>query len=171
MPCGEGEPAGVAAACGGEMINRGGRYERILRQLQGLIVGASPTLIAAMATVSAVLHAKMPHHSWTGFYFVAGEDELHVGPYQGPAACQVLKGQGVCLHAVRTRVAVVVPDVAAFPGHIACDSRSRSEIALPLVKDGRVVAVLDVDSNEPAQFSAADVAPLERIVALLLPFC
>jgi L-methionine (R)-S-oxide reductase len=153
------------------MIDREARYERIVEQLQGLIAGESPTLVAAMATICALLHAKMPHHSWTGFYFVAGEDELHVGPYQGPLACQVLKGRGVCLQAVRTGAAVAVPDIASFPGHVACDTRSRSEIVVPLVKDGRVVAVLDVDSNELAQFSAADIAPLERIVALLLPFC
>jgi GAF domain-containing protein len=150
---------------------RAARYERIAAQLQELIEGCSPSLVAAMATISAVLHAKMPHHSWTGFYFVAGDDELHIGPYQGPVACQILKGRGVCLHAVRTKAAVVVPDVRAFPRHVPCDPRSRSEMVVPIVKDGRVVAVLDVDSNELAQFSDADVAPLERIVALLHPFC
>jgi GAF domain-containing protein len=150
---------------------RTARYERIAAQLRELIEGRSPNLVAAMATICAVLHTKMPHHSWTGFYFVAGDDDLHVGPYQGPVACQTLKGSGVCLHAVRTRAAVVVPDVRAFPRHIPCDPRSRSEIAVPIVKDGRALAVLDVDSNELAQFSDADVAPLERIVALLHPFC
>ena len=87
------------------------RYERITDQLRGLIEGQSPNLLAAMATICAVLHAKMPHHFWTGFYFVADEDTLHVGPYQGPVACQVLKGQGVCLHCVRTKQPVVVADV------------------------------------------------------------
>jgi len=150
---------------------RAARYDRITTQLRELIEGRSPSLVAAMATICAVLHAKMPHHSWTGFYFVAGDDELHVGPYQGPVACQTLMGHGVCLHAVRTRASVVVSDVNAFPRHIPCDPRSRSEIAVPIVKDGRVVAVLDVDSTELAQFSDADVAPLERIVALLHAFC
>jgi L-methionine (R)-S-oxide reductase len=150
---------------------RAARYERIAVQLRELIEGRSPSLVAAMATMCAVLHAKMPHHSWTGFYVVAGDDDLHVGPYQGPVACQILKGSGVCLRAVRTRAAVVVSDVRAFPGHIPCDARSRSEIVVPLVKDGHVVAVLDVDSNELDQFDDTDVAPLERIVALLLPFC
>lgn len=153
------------------MVDREARYGRIAIQLRDLIAGRSPTLVAAMATVCAVLHAKMPHHLWTGFYFVAAEDELHVGPYQGPVACQVLKGRGVCLHAVATRAAVVVPDVAAFPGHIACDARSKSEIVVPLVHCGRVVAVLDVDSSELGQFGPADVAPLQRIVELLLPLC
>jgi GAF domain-containing protein len=150
---------------------RAARYDRITAQLRELIESRSPSLVAAMSTICAVLHMKMPHHSWTGFYLVASEDEFHVGPYQGPVACQTLKGHGVCLHAVRTRASVIVPDVHAFPGHIPCDPRTRSEIVVPIVKDGRVVAVLDVDSNELAQFSDADVVPLERIVALLHPFC
>jgi len=148
---------------------RAGRYARICAQLQDLIVGKSPNLVAAMATISAVLHAKMPHHSWTGFYLVAG-DELHVGPYQGPVACQVLRGEGVCIKCWRTAQPVVVPDVHLFSGHVACDPRSRSEIVLPAVKQGRVVAVFDVDSHQPAQFSEADIAPLARILALLDPY-
>ncbi|MCD6519090.1 MAG: GAF domain-containing protein [Anaerolineae bacterium] len=146
------------------------RYERIYHQLAELIEGKSPNLIAAMATICALLHAKMPHHSWTGFYFTASEDELHVGPYQGPVACQVLKGQGVCLHSVRTKKPVVVPDVHAFPGHIACDPRSQSEVVIPLLKNGQVVAVLDIDSHALAQFDESDVAPLQRILSLLQPY-
>ncbi len=149
---------------------RPARYERIYDQLKNLIEDKSPSLIAAMATTCAVLHHKMPHHFWTGFYFVAGEDELHVGPYQGAVACQVLKGRGVCLHCVRTGQPVVVPDVEQFPGHIACDSRSKSEIVLPLKKEERIVAVLDVDSDKLAQFDADDVAPLEKILSLLQPY-
>ena len=148
---------------------RAARYKRIYEQLRGLIEGKSPDLTAAMATICAVLHAKMPHHFWTGFYLVAG-DRLHVGPYQGSVACQVLEGQGVCLEGVRTMKPVVVPDVQAFPGHIACDARSRSEIVLPVQKDGEVVTVLDVDSDRPDQFSEEDVEPLERIVSLLQPY-
>jgi GAF domain-containing protein len=117
--------------------------------------------------VAALLHAKLAHHFWTGFYFVAGEDELHVGPYQGSVACQVLKGRGVCLAAAVSGKPVVVPDVEAFPGHIACDSRSKSEIVIPLKKEGRVIAVLDIDSEKLAQFDEDDIAPLERIVGLL----
>ncbi len=149
---------------------RAARYERIFEQLRGLIEGRSPDLSAAMATVCAVVHAKMPHHLWTGFYFVAYDDELHVGPYQGPVACQVLRGQGVCLHSVRTKVPVVVPDVEAFAGHIGCDSRSKSEIVVPILKGGEVVAVFDIDSDKPDQFSEADVAPLEKILSLLGPY-
>jgi GAF domain-containing protein len=150
---------------------RAARYDRITAQLRELIEGRSPNLTAAMATVCALLHAKMPHHLWTGFYIVASGDELHVGPYQGPVACQVLKGRGICLHAVRTRAAVVVPDVEAFAGHVACDPRAKSEIAVPVITNGHVVAVLDVDSDNLAQFGDADVAALEKIVSLLFPFC
>ena len=148
---------------------RPGAYERLYAQLEPLIREKSPNLTAGMATVAALLHGKMRHHFWTGFYFVAGPEELHVGPYQGSVACQVLKGRGVCLHAVKTRAPVVVLDGEAFPGHIACDSRSKSEIVVPLWKDGRVVAVLDIDSDKPAQWDSDDVEPLTRIVALLEP--
>ncbi len=152
---------------------RAGRYERIYAQLKELIEGKSPNLVAAMATICAVLHHKMSHHFWTGFYFTAPEDfenELHVGPYQGAVACQVLKDRGVCLHCVRTGQPVVVPDVEQFPGHIACDARSRSEIVLPVMKGDRVIAVLDVDSDKPAQFDEDDIAPLARILSLLQPY-
>ena len=147
-----------------------GRYQRIYAQLEDLIEGKSPNLVAAMATVCAVLHHKMSHHFWTGFYFVVNVDELHVGPYQGPVACQVLRDHGVCLHCARTRQPVVVPDTKQFPGHIACDSRSKSEIALPVIKGGQVIAVLDIDSDKPAQFDEDDVAPLTKILSLLQPY-
>lgn len=148
---------------------RAGRYERIYAQLKELIEGESPGLIAAMATMCAVLHHKMPHHFWTGFYFVAPnqEETLYVGPYQGTVACQVLEGGGVCLHCARTKEPVVVPDVEQFPGHIACDARSKSEIALPLLKGDQVVAVLDIDSDKAAQFDEDDIAPLEKMLSLL----
>ncbi|MDY6875989.1 MAG: GAF domain-containing protein [Chloroflexota bacterium] len=146
------------------------RYERIYAQLKDLIEDKSPNLIAAMATICAVLHHKIGHHLWTGFYFVAGEDELHVGPYQGPVACQVLRDRGVCLHCARTRQPVVVPYVEQFPGHIACDPRSKSEIVLPVMKEDRVIAVLDIDSHKPAQFDEDDIAPLTKILSLLQPY-
>jgi len=154
---------------------RAGRYERIYDQLKELIEGKSPNLTAAMATICAVLHHKMPHHFWTGFYLVASEDELHVGPYQGPVACQVLTGRGVCLHCARTREPVIVANVDQFPGHIACDARSKSEIALPVTRrsspdaEDEVIAVLDIDAAEPRQFDSEDLAPLEKILSLLQP--
>jgi len=148
---------------------RAGIYERLYAQLEPLIREKAPNLVAGMATIAALLHAKLSHHFWTGFYIVAGADELHVGPYQGAVACQVLKGRGVCLHAVATAAPVVVPDVETFPGHIACDSRSKSEIVIPIIKEGRVVAVLDIDSDKLAQFDEDDARALSRIVALLEP--
>ncbi|MDX9958503.1 MAG: GAF domain-containing protein [Spirochaetia bacterium] len=150
---------------------RSAAYERLYKQLEPLIREKSPDLVAGMATIAALLHAKLRHHSWTGFYFVTGADELHVGPYQGPVACQVLKGHGVCLASATGKAAVVVPDVEAFPGHIACDSRSRSEIVIPLIKSGTVIAVLDIDSTHLSSFDDDDIQPLGRIVALLEPLC
>lgn len=144
-----------------------GRYRRIADQLAELFrKTGDPT--ARMATAVAVLHHKMPHYFWTGFYRVV-DGELVVGPYQGPVACAVLRGpEGVCWAGVRGGATVVVPDVHAYPGHVACDARSRSEIVVP-VRDaaGRVVAVLDVDSERPDAFGEADREGLERIVALL----
>jgi len=150
--------------------NRAARYERITAQLAELIVGRSPTAIAAMATICAVLHAKMRHHLWTGFYLVAAADVLHVGPYQGAVACQVLSGRGVCLHAVRTGRPTVVDDVRGFEGHIACDERARSEIVVPVLHGERVVAVLDIDAAAPGRFSHEDIAPLQKILSLLTPY-
>jgi len=148
---------------------RAGRYERIYNQLRALVI-KSPNLISAMATICALLHAKLRHHSWTGFYFVAGPNEMHVGPYQGLVACQVLRDTGVCLECARTKRPVVVPNVAEFAGHIACDPRSQSEIVIPILKGEEVIAVLDIDSHCLAQFDDDDVPPLSRIVDLLEPY-
>jgi len=151
-------------------VNRMARYERIYDQLKALISDKSPDLIAATATICAVLHAKMPHHSWTGFYLVNDEDELHIGPYQGSVACQVLRDSGVCLQAVRTKQPVVVPDVSTFPGHIPCDPRTKSEIVIPVLKEKIVTGVLDIDSHTLNQFSKDDIAPLTKILELLKPY-
>ena len=124
-----------------------------------------------MSTICALLHAKLKHHLWTGFYFVSGQDELHIGPYQGPVACQVLKGHGVCVTSAQNKETIVVPDVNAFPGHHACDSRSQSEIVVPLLKNGKVIAVLDIDSARKSQFDQDDIEPLCRMVSLLEKLC
>jgi GAF domain-containing protein len=123
-----------------------------------------------MATVAAVLHHKMPRFFWTGFY-ILDSGKLVVGPYQGPLACQVLeKNKGVCWAGIRRRIPIVVPDVHKFPGHIACDSRSNSEIVVPLLdKKGQPWAVLDVDSRKREAFSDADKTWLEKIVGLIEP--
>ena len=123
--------------------------------------------IARMANVAAVLHGTFGFW-WTGFYRVAGK-ELVLGPFQGPVACMRIPfGKGVCGTAWARNESVVVPDVEAFPGHIACSSASRSEIVVPVHgPDGTVTAVLDIDSNRLAAFDEVDRAALERIVKLL----
>ncbi len=143
------------------------RYERIVDQLAELFVKTDdPT--ARMATAVAILHHKMPHYFWTGFYRLLDGD-LVVGPYQGPLACSVLKApEGVCWAGMNTGATVVVPDVAAFPGHVACDSRSQSEIVVPVRnRAGEFVGVLDVDSTKPDAFGEADIVGLERIVTMI----
>jgi GAF domain-containing protein len=121
-----------------------------------------------MATIAALLHHKMPHYSWTGFYFL-DRGELTVGPYQGPLACLVLeKKKGVCWAGVLRRETVIVPDVHQFPGHIACDGRSRSEIVVPLRDEKTEVwGVLDVDSRSLDAFSEVDKEWLETIVRMI----
>jgi L-methionine (R)-S-oxide reductase len=141
-------------------------YERLILQLKGLMEKTSdPT--ARMATVNALLHHKMKNFFWTGFYRIIGAD-LIVGPYQGPLACQVLdRDQGVCRAAIHSGKTVIVPDVNHFEGHIACDSRSKSEIAVPVFLNGEVVAVLDIDSREYENFDKVDAMYLEQIAALV----
>jgi GAF domain-containing protein len=122
-----------------------------------------------MATAAAVLHHKQAHFFWTGFYLLH-EGKLLIGPYQGPVACPVLDGpEGVCWAGVTRAETVIVPDVNAFAGHVACDTRSRSEIVVP-VRDpgGAIVGVLDVDSDRPDAFGEVDRIGLERIVGRLL---
>ena len=143
------------------------RYERIFIQLQELLI-KSNDITARMATIAAVLHYKMEGFFWTGFYILR-DGELIVGPYQGPVAClELAKNTGVCWAGVNKGKTIIVPDVEKFPGHIACDSRSRSEIVIPLKKsNGEITGVLDVDSNKPDQFDETDATWLERITALV----
>jgi GAF domain-containing protein len=144
------------------------RYRRITAQLEDLLAATSdPT--ARMATTAALLHAKMPDFLWTGFYLLR-EGELAVGPYQGPVACLTLAAHtGVCWAGIDGGETVVVADVHSFPGHIACDARSQSEIVVPLRDgSGAVVGVLDIDSERPAHFGEVDREALERIVGLIL---
>lgn len=125
--------------------------------------------IAAMATVASVVHERLPYSSWTGFYRVVAPDLLRVGPYQGGIGClEIPFGRGVCGVAASEGRSQLVPDVDAFPGHIACDAAARSEVVVPVFdRERKLVAVLDVDSYAPAAFSAADVEGLERIAARL----
>jgi GAF domain-containing protein len=141
-------------------------YDR-LAELQALMLEGSRDVIAGMATTSALLHHAFGH-LWTGFYRVVEPGRLlRVGPYQGTLGClEIAVGRGVCGTAAAERRTVIVPDVHAFPGHIACDARSRSEIVVPVFDArGELLAVLDIDSAEPARFDADDQAGLERLVA------
>lgn len=122
--------------------------------------------IAAMATMSALIHHGFGH-LWSGFYRVVAPDLLRVGPYQGTLGCLEIRfGKGVCGTAAAERRTVIVPDVHAFPGHITCDARSRSEIVVPVFgPSGDLIAVLDLDSDQPGTFNDDDRAGLERLVA------
>jgi L-methionine (R)-S-oxide reductase len=143
------------------------RYD-VLRLEIASVLNGEANRVARMATVSSMLAAAFETYLWTGFYVVDPErrDELVVGPYQGTLGCLRIRfGQGVCGAAAAAVLTVVVADVDAFPGHIACDSRSRSEIVVPVLDArGDLIAVLDVDSAEPAAFDAEDQAGLEVIV-------
>ncbi len=143
------------------------RYATVAAEIASVLDG-EPNLVARMATVASMLSASFPEYFWTGFYVVdpAKPDELVVGPYQGTLGClRIAFGRGVCGTAARTRQTQVVDDVNAFPGHIACDSRSASEIVVPVVDaQGHLIAVFDVDSDQPAAFDALDAEWLERIL-------
>jgi GAF domain-containing protein len=150
-----------------ETAKKTSRYQRLYQQLEALMVKTTDP-DARMATIVAVLHHKMEYFFWTGFYFLRS-GELTVKNYQGPLACQVLqKHTGVCWAAIDQRITLVVPDVHQFPGHIACDSRSRSEIVVPVRnQDGEITGVLDVDSEVVGSFDATDAEWLEKIVNLI----
>jgi GAF domain-containing protein len=143
------------------------RYAQVFAEIVSVLEG-EPDLTARMATVASMLAATFDHYFWTGFYRVdpARPRELVVGPYQGTLGClRIAFGRGVCGTAAETRRAQVVADVHAFPGHIACDSRSASEIVLPVFdRDGRLIAVFDVDSETPAAFDEVDREGLEAIL-------
>ncbi|MBQ7640419.1 MAG: GAF domain-containing protein [Bacteroidales bacterium] len=156
------------------------QYEALLPQAAALLAGESDP-VARMANLAALIHTTFGFW-WTGFYRVvpaaAGEkacdrehephEELLLGPFQGPVACtRIAYGRGVCGTAWKERRTVVVPDVEAFPGHIACSAASRSEIVVPVFHEERVIAVLDIDSEHLATFDEVDARYLERIVALL----
>jgi GAF domain-containing protein len=141
------------------------QYETLFPQVQALLEGES-NAVANMANMAAALKEQFGW-LWVGFYCVEG-DELVLGPFQGPVACtRIKRGRGVCGKAWADQKTLIVPDVALFPGHIACSSLSRSEIVVPFFKDGHCVGVLDADSSELDAYSTADAAGLEKLVALL----
>jgi L-methionine (R)-S-oxide reductase len=148
-------------------LSKAGAYQELNTQLAGLFEGERNGLANA-ANMSAVLYEGLPRLNWVGFYFLQ-QGELVLGPFQGKVACvRIALGQGVCGSAAQRRETLVVADVDAFPGHIACDAASRSEIVVPLLQDGRLLGVLDLDSPETARFDEQDSAGLNTAVTLLL---
>jgi len=143
------------------------RYQRIFNQLEELIKKTKDP-IARMSTIAAILHHKFKHFFWTGFYLLQ-EGNLIVGPYQGPVACLLLeKNKGVCWSAINHNRIELVPDVTKFTGHISCDSRSRSEIVIPIYdQKGRIWSVLDIDSKEISAFDEVDAKNLLKITDLI----
>ena len=142
------------------------RYERIYAQLQDLLQ-KSDNAQSRMCTITAILHHKMESFFWTGFYMLT-DGELLVSNYQGPVACMHLaKNKGVCWAGVNNKETVVVGNVEEFPGHIACSSLSKSEIVVPVIHNGTVTGVLDVDSKDMNTFDDIDKEYLEKIVSLI----
>ncbi len=144
------------------------RYAEVAREIAATIEGET-NLVARMATVSNILHHAFDHYFWTGFYLVDPDkpNELVIGPYQGTLGClRIPFSKGVCGASATRRETIIVSDVHEFPGHIACDSRSESEIVAPVFdREGRLVAVFDVDSDRKGQFDDDDREGLERILA------
>jgi GAF domain-containing protein len=143
-------------------------YEDLRAQLGGLVHGEHDW-IANTANASSLVFNTMPGLNWAGFYFMQGPDELVLGPFQGKPACiRIRKGRGVCGSTVEKRATSVVEDVHAFPGHIACDAASRSELVVPIFgKDGEVIGVFDLDSPLPGRFDAVDAEGIESLVRIL----
>ena len=147
--------------------NKRDLYASLAQQLTGLLEGERD-MVANAANMSALIFQFLPDLNWAGFYFMRG-GELVLGPFQGKTACvRIAVGRGVCGTAVERQESIVVPDVHAFPGHIACDSASRSELVVPLTKDGRVLGVLDLDSPNPNRFDDEDREGCETLVRIFL---
>lgn len=142
-------------------------YRRVKADIEAVLESETDR-IAAMATIACLLHHAFDAYFWTGFYRVVAPGELLIGPYQGTLGClHIPFDRGVCGAAARTRQTVIVPDVHRFPGHIACDPRSRSEIVVPVFDgEGELIAVLDVDSDQLSAFDEVDQRWLEEIVAI-----
>ncbi len=145
-------------------------YRELAQQLEALLHG-EPDPIANAANTAALLFQTMPELNWAGFYLMR-DGELVLGPFQGRPACvRIAVGAGVCGTAVARRASVLVEDVHAFPGHIACDAASRSELVVPLIAAGEVIGVIDLDSPSVARFDEADQRGIERVAAIYLAAC
>ncbi|MCL6587388.1 MAG: GAF domain-containing protein [Anoxybacillus sp.] len=142
-------------------------YELVIKQLEALIAG-EPNVIANLANAAALLQQFLDDINWVGFYLTEGE-ELVLGPFQGlPACVRIPFGKGVCGTAAKNKRTALVPDVHQFPGHIACDAASQSEIVVPMLKDGNVIGVLDIDSPSKNRFDEIDQQYLEKFVDVLV---
>lgn len=149
-----------------ETADKAAFYRELSAQYAALIDGETDA-IANAANLSALIFDAVPDLNWAGVYFLRTENELVLGPFQGKVACvRIAVGKGVCGSAVAERRSMLVPDVHAFPGHIACDSASRSELVIPLWRDGRILGVLDLDSPSPGRFDAADQAGFETLAGI-----
>jgi GAF domain-containing protein len=147
---------------GGDLL-----YLELAEELAALLAGESDKVANAANTAAAIYHS-LPDLNWAGFYFLHGQ-ELVLGPFQGKPACvRIAVGRGVCGTAAAERRSVLVTDVHAFPGHIACDADSRSELVVPLLRDGNVLGVLDLDSPTPGRFTETDRAGCEALAAILV---
>lgn len=141
-------------------------YRELCVRLDALLADESDA-IANAANTSALVFEALPDLNWAGFYFLRSPDELVVGPFQGKPACvRIAVGRGVCGTAVQRRQSILVEDVHAFPGHIACDAASRSELVVPLMRDGVILGVLDLDSPLPGRFDLDDQAGVEQLAAV-----
>ena len=148
-------------------LDKPGTFAELQQQLAGVLAGERDA-IANCANAAALIYHALPELNWAGFYFLRDE-QLVLGPFQGKVACvRIPLGRGVCGTAAASRETVVVPDVYAFPGHIACDADSRSEIVVPLIRGATVLGVLDLDSPRPDRFDRDDARGLEAMVAQLL---
>lgn len=148
--------------------NKAEFYRELAQQLEALLTGESD-MIANAANSSALMFQMMPELNWAGFYLLKSEGELVLGPFQGKPACvRIPVGKGVCGTAVERKSSVLVEDVHAFPGHIACDAASRSELVVPLIHEGRVIGVIDLDSPVPSRFDAEDQAGIEKLAAIFI---
>ncbi len=151
-----------------DSAKKNGRYQRLYDQIKELVDNGSNNSLSTMSTIIAVLHNKMDYYYWTGFYFLV-DNKLQVGPYQGSLACiDLKKDTGACWGCINQGMPLIVPNVNDYPGHIACDSKSASEIVIPLkTSNGKIIGVMDVDSVELNSFDEVDAIWLEKIIALI----
>lgn len=150
-----------------EFRDQVGDYAQLAQELAGLL-GGEKDFVANAANTSALIFEALPDLNWVGFYLLK-EGELVVGPFQGKPACvRIALGKGVCGTAAVERKTIIVPDVDAFPGHIACDGASRSEIVIPLMKGQKLLGVLDLDSPRLGRFNEVDARGLERLASVFL---